>query len=79
MVNRTVNLKELPEILFELIRTEKVTVNKEDDGGIKLTPVSIYTESSDMGCPLFGLLAEYEDYTLDKFMERRHIDKEFEL
>ena len=66
------NTSVLPEPLLRMVRTDKVRV-READGVITMTPV----EEPD--CPLLGLLADYEDYTLDAFLKRKHSEKELEF
>jgi hypothetical protein len=65
----------LPEFLFKLIPTEKVRV-KEIDGMVQLVPVK---ENVDCTVGLRGLLAEYDEMSVDKFLERKHADKELDL
>ena len=65
----------LPEILFKLIHTEKVRV-REIDGMIQLVPVE---ESADCTIGLRGILADCDDMSVDKFLERKHADKELDL
>jgi len=74
-MSETVNTKALPEILFRLIQTEKVYI-KEDNGIIKLVPV---TEQIDVISKLRGSLSAYPEMSVDKFLERKHADKELDL
>jgi hypothetical protein len=69
------NTKSFPEILFRLIPTEKVRV-KEIGGVVQLMPVE---ESVDCTIGLRGILADYEDMSVDNFLERKRADKEFDL
>jgi hypothetical protein len=73
MTDMVLNTNSLQETLLHFIRTERVRL-RETDGEIRLTPIS----ETDDGYPLLGLLADYEDYTLDKFLARKHMDKELE-
>ena len=66
------NASVLPEPLLRMIRTDKVRV-RETDGVITMMPVE------DVSCPLLGLLADYEDYTLDSFLKRKHAEKGLEI
>ena len=66
------NTSVLPEPLLRMIRTDKVRV-RETDGVITMMPVE------DVSCPLLGLLADYEDYTLDSFLKRKHAEKGLEF
>jgi len=67
--------KALPEVLFELIPTEKVRV-KKIDGVIHIMPV---IESADCTIGLRGILAGYDDMSVDKFLARKHTDRELDL
>ena len=72
MTEMIVNTKSLQETLFKLISTEKVKVC-EIGGAITLTPVF---ESKD-NCPLRGMFAD-GGISVDKFIERKRVEKEFE-
>jgi len=75
-MNETVtNTKSLPEILFKLIKTERVKI-RETDGEISLIPIQ---ESTDYIDKLRGSLADYPEMSVDNFLERKHKDKELEL
>ena len=74
-MNETVmNTRAFPEILYKLIPTEKVRV-KEIDGMIQLMPVK---ENVDCTIGLRGILADYDDMSVDKFLERKRADKELD-
>ena len=75
MPETVMNTTALPEILFRLIPTEKVRV-KEIDGIIQLMPVK---ENTDCTIGLRGILAGYDDMSVDKFLERKRADKELDL
>ena len=75
MTEMILNTKTLPEPLFRMIRTEKVRV-KETDGIIQLTPVK---ENEDCTIGLRGILADYDEMSVDKFLERCRADKELDL
>ena len=75
MTELVLNANTLPEPLFQMIRTEKVRVRESADG-IWLTPVE---ESFDGAVGLCGMLAEYDIMSVDKFLERKHADKELEF
>ena len=75
MTETVINTKALPEILFKLIQTEKVRM-KETDGIIQLIPI---VEDTDCTVGLRGLFANSPEMTVDKFLERKHTDKELEL
>ena len=65
----------LPEILFSLIKTEKVRV-KENDGFIQLWPVK---EKSDCTIGLRGILVGCEEMSVENFLKRQRADKELDL
>ena len=65
----------LPEILFSLIKTEKVRV-REVNESIMLTPVK---EKVDCTIGLRGMFAGDPNMTVEKFMERKRADKELDL
>ena len=73
MTDVVLNTNSLQETLLHLIRTERVRL-RETDGEIHITPI----DGTEADYPLLGLLADYEDYTLDKFLARKHMDKELE-
>ena len=75
MTETVMNTKALPEVLFRLIKTEKVKVH-EADGEIRLIPIQ---DPTDYIAKLRGSLAAYPEMSVDKFLERKHADKEFEL
>ena len=75
-MNETVmNTNTLPEFLFKMIPTEKVRV-KEIDGMIQLMPVK---DNVDCTIGLRGILANYPEMSIDKFLERMRTDKELDL
>jgi len=39
MTNTVLNMQSLPEMLFRLIRTEKVLIQESENGVVSLTPV----------------------------------------
>ena len=75
MTDTVMRTAALPEILFKLIKTEKVRV-KESDGFIQLMPVK---EATDCTIGLRGMFAGDPNMTVDKFLERKHADKELDL
>ena len=75
MTETVMNTKALPEVLFRLIKTEKVKVH-EADGEIRLIPIK---DNADCTVGLRGLFADYPEMSVDKFLERKHADKELEL
>ena len=75
MIESVINTKSLPDVLFKLIPTEKVRVY-EIDGTIQLVPVK---ETTDCTIGLRGILSDYDDMSVDKFLERMRADKELDL
>ena len=75
MIETVMDTTALPEILFKLIPTEKVCV-KETDGIIQLMPVKA---NADCTIGLRGILAGYDDMSVNKFLERKRADKELDL
>ena len=75
MTERVMNTNAFPEVLFELIKTEKVRV-KEVDGVIQLMPVN---ENTDCTIGLRGMFAGDPEMTVDKFLERMRADAELDL
>ena len=75
MTETIMNTSTLPEFLFKMIPTDIVRV-KEIDGMIQLMPVN---ENTDCTIGLRGILADYDDMSVDKFLERKRADKELDL
>ena len=75
MRDTVMNTTALPEILFKLITTEKVRV-KESGGVIQLVPV---IENADCTVGLRGILADYDEMSVDSFLHRKHADAELDL
>ena len=75
MTETVMSTTALPEILLKLINTEKVRV-KEGDGIIQLMPVK---ENIDFTIGLRGILANYDEMSVDRFLERKRADAELDL
>ena len=75
MAETVLNIAALPEFLVKIIPTERVRV-KEMDGIVQLMPVQ---ENIDCTIGLRGILANYDDMSVDKFLERMRADKELDL
>jgi hypothetical protein len=69
------NANTLPEPLFQLIGADKVRVQKEGNI-ITMMPVE---EPFDCVAGLRGMLAGNEAISVDKFLDRKHADKELDL
>jgi len=74
MTESIMNTKALPEVLFKLITTDKVRV-MEMSGEIRLIPLQ---EPTDYITRLRGSLAAYPEMSVDKFLTRKHADKELD-
>ena len=75
MTESVIDTESLPDVLFRLIPTKKVCV-REIDGTVQLVPVK---ETTDCTIGLRGILADYDDMSVDKFLERMRADKELDL
>ena len=75
MTETIMPIEALHEVLPELITTKKVRVKKIDDI-VQLEPVK---EKKASARELLGLLADCPEMSVDKFLERKHADKELEL
>ena len=75
MTETVMSTTALHEILLKLINTDKVRV-KESDGIIQLMPVK---ENIDFTIGLRGILAGYDEMSVDKFLERKRADAELDL
>jgi hypothetical protein len=75
MTETVINTKALPEFLLKLIQTEKVKVY-ETEGTIQIVQIE---EPVDYIDKLRGSLKAYPEMSVDKFLERKHDDKELDL
>ena len=73
MDDMILSVSTLPEPLHRRIRSDKVRVH-EDNGTIILTPVTKMDEPAD----LWGLLPEGQ-FTTEKYLAQKRLDKELEL
>ena len=71
----TVTMTALPDILFNIFKTEEVILEESNDG-VFLSPVK---EKVDCTIGLRGLLADCEEMSVDNFLSRQHADKELDL
>ena len=74
MTRSIVATKTLPELLFDLISTEKVQV-QELNGEIRLKPI---TESIDYISLLQGSLADNPERSVDNFLARKRAERVLE-
>ena len=75
MSETVMSITALHEFLIKIITTEKVRV-KEVDGIVQLIPVKANTDCT---IGLRGILADYDNMSVDKFLERMRADKELDL
>ena len=74
MSDTVMDINALPPLLLRLFSTSKVRVS-ETDGGIHVVPMK--EESSIDG--LIGILADYPEMSVDKFLARMRKDAELDL
>jgi hypothetical protein len=75
MTDTVTNTTALPEILFSLIKTEKVRI-KENDGIIQLLPVK---EKTSCTTGLRGMFAGDSKMTVDSYLQSKQSEKELDL
>ena len=75
MTDTVTTTSALPEILFSLIKTEKVRV-KENDGIIHLLPVE---ENERCTSRIRGMFAGDPNMTVDSYLERKQKEKRLDL
>ena len=75
MTDTVMTTTALPEVLFSLIKTKKVRV-RENDGVIQILPVK---DISDCTVGLRGILADFDEMSVDNFLHRKQTDKELDL
>jgi len=73
MNESVIDANALPSLIFKIFDTAKVIVT-EIDGGIRVMPMK--EEGSIDG--LIGILADYPEMSVDKFLERMRADKELD-
>jgi len=72
---RIIERTALPDLLHSLIFTDKVRVS-ESNGVVQVEPVK---NEADCTIGLRGMFAGDSNMTVDKFLERKHADKELDL
>ena len=75
MTELIVDRKSVQEHILRLIKTEKIVL-REVDGEIHLAPIK---QNNDCTVGLRGMLADYDEMSVDKFLERSRRDKELDL
>jgi hypothetical protein len=75
MTDTVMSTTALPEVLFDLIKTEKVRI-RENDGVIQLLPVK-----DNVSCTLGfrGMFAGDPNMTVDSYLQRKKLEKELDL
>ena len=75
MTDTVMNTTALPDVLFGLIKTEKVRV-KESDGIVQLFPVK---ENVSCTTRFRGMFAGDSSMTVDSYLKRKQQEKELDL
>jgi hypothetical protein len=75
MSERIMNMNMLQDFISYKFGKQQILVSEIEGGIVRLIPIKNQT----LNCPLYGLLEEYTDYTLDSFLKRKHADKELDL
>ena len=75
MAEMVLSTNALPEPLIRLIPTQKIRVKKIDEI-IHLMPIN---EKTDCTIGLRGILADYDEMSVEKFLKRKYTDKELDL
>ena len=75
MAEMVLNTSALPEPLIRLIPTQTIRVKKVDEV-IQLTPIM---DKTDCTIGLRGILEDCDDLSVNKFLERKRINKELDL
>ena len=74
MKDNVIDINALPTLLFRLFSTAKVSIT-EVDGGVQIVPIKEREGSID---GLIGILADYPEMSVNKFLERKRADKELD-
>jgi len=75
MSEQVMSTDALPAFILKTFRVNKVLV-RENNSVVTIMPV---TEDTDCTTGLRGILADYPEMSVDKFLERKHTDKELDL
>ncbi|MCL1885072.1 MAG: hypothetical protein FWF81_15110 [Defluviitaleaceae bacterium] len=75
MSDTVMDINALPPLLLRLFSTSKVIVS-EANGIVQVAPIK---EEVDCTIGLRGMFAGDPNMTVDKFLERKHADKELDL
>ena len=69
------NASALPSFLVTVLNTDRVLV-RENNRVVTIVPAE---EKCDCTTGLRGMLSAFPEMSVDRFLERKHIDKEFDL
>jgi hypothetical protein len=75
---RRMNLDTLHAILAATFRTNQVLVRIENNG-FYIESAEPVTEKPKFSSRLYGMLADYPEMSVEKFLERKHADQELDL
>jgi virulence-associated protein VagC len=74
MTETVMNTNALPSFLTATLKTNRVRV-RENNRVVTIEPIE---EKSDCTAGLRGILADYPEMSVERFLERKHADKEFD-
>ena len=74
MTERVMSTEALQTFLTNTIRAKKVLV-RENNSVVTIEPIQ---DKTDCTIGLRGILSDYPDMSVDKFLERKHADKELD-
>ncbi|MCL2406019.1 MAG: hypothetical protein FWC92_10830 [Defluviitaleaceae bacterium] len=79
MEDNVIDISVLPSLLYKLFSTARVSVT-EVDGVLQVAPVSVsISNKHDCTVGLRGILADFDEMSVDRFLERMRSDKDLDL
>jgi hypothetical protein len=78
MTERIMNTDSLQSFFSATFRTKQVLV-RENNLIVTIEPLELANEKSDCTAGLRGMFKNYAELSVDKFLERKHADKELDL
>ncbi|MCL2578338.1 MAG: hypothetical protein FWE27_09910 [Defluviitaleaceae bacterium] len=78
MSNTVMDINALPQLLLQLFSTSRVSVS-ETDGGIHVVPLKEENKKESSIDGLIGILADYPEMSVDKFLARMREDAELDI
>jgi len=75
MTEQVINVDALPAFIMNTFRVKTVLVRENND----IMTIMPVTQKPDCTIGLRGLLAGYPELSVEKFLERKHADKELDL